>query len=251
MAEETQMALAPTQDEALAKDDGEDALQEGQVLCCKCNFPLDVLDFSSRKVGKHGPTCKSCHNICCMLQKQMSHMPEEWDLMSPEEHVDFFQRCNRLKDEKGLLKYVHVKAQLVDTLVTKELTKHKRSAVGEYQPLKYWTDRGYDSDIVKARAAKMEHPTLGVDVYRVDVFAISQEHIQEQIEEKIISCSRDVKKRHTPVDAAPKKRAKGKGKGKDADQGPPKPEPTQQEIEEKALLKSLVIDSDSDIEIVP
>ncbi len=128
-----QLALAPTQPEldALARtDDGDDPLQAGQVQCSKCNFPMDVLDFSSRKVGKSGPTCKSCHNICCTLQKQMVHMPEEWDLMSPEEHVGFFQRCNRLKDETGLLKYVHVKAQLVDTLVTKELTNHKRGGVG-------------------------------------------------------------------------------------------------------------------------
>ncbi len=117
--------------------------------------------------------------------------------------------------------------------------------------MKYWVDRGYDVDIVRQRAAKMEHPTLGVDVYRVDVFSISQEHVQEQIEEKILSCSRDVKKRHTPVDVEPKKRAKGKGKGKDAAPEPPKPEPTPQEKAEKEVLKSMVIESDSDIGIVP
>ena len=83
-----------------------------EVKCVKCQYPIDAEDVSARKVGKQGPTCKSCHNVQTMLTKQLDHMPMEWDMMKPAEHVKFLQQCAQLKDDHGTLKYKHVRATL-------------------------------------------------------------------------------------------------------------------------------------------
>lgn len=246
-APETQVVPTVLAESQLAVGD-ENAESEFELRCAKCNFPMDVQDVSSRKMGKEGvPTCKSCHHVLTMLAKQMARMPDEWDLMSPPDHVKFFQECAHLKGEHGILKYKHVRAQLVQTLVTREISKMKRSAVGEFHPMKYWVDRGYSKESVEENCEQMTHPTLGITTYRVDVFSVTKENIQEKVEETLLNCSRDVKRKHAP--ALPKAiAAKGKAKGGGQDQ--PKPELTFAQLQAKHHLESLVIDSDSDCEIL-
>ena len=92
----------------------------------------------------------------------------------------------------------------------------------------------------------MIHPTLGTVTCRVDVFSISTERMREEVEETLLSCSRDVKRKHAPAEAkaAPKKRAKG------ALPPPPAMPLTDEQVQEKHFLQSMVIDSDSDCEMI-
>ena len=222
-------------------------LEDFAAKCVKCNFPLDVEDISAKKIQKQGPTCKSCHNVQTMLRKNMEHMPMEWDAMKPAEHAKFFQECAKLKDEHGNLKYKNVKAVLAQTLLSREISKFKRGSVGEFHPLQHWLNLGHAKEDVEQKAEKMTHPTLGTTTYRVDVFSVSEEKIREEVEEALLSCSRDVKRKHAPAEpkAAPKK-----GRGKGALPAPPPLPLTDQQVEEKKFLESMVIDSDSDLEMI-
>ena len=241
--------MAESETQVVAKDAAETEMMcdgDFSVKCSKCQFPLDVEDVSSRKIGKQGPTCKSCHNVTTMLAKQLDHMPMEWDMMKPEEHVKFFQQCAEMKDASGTLKYKHVRATLVQTLLTREVSKFKRGAVGEFHPLQHWINLGHSKEDVEQKAEQMVHPTLGTITYRVDVFSVSVERMREEVEETLLSCSRDVKRKHVAAEPkpVPKKRAKGA-------EAPPPPVPlTEAQVQEKQFLQSMVIDSDSDCEMM-
>jgi hypothetical protein len=241
MAEQDTMLVPKEPCDTLCEADG-----DFEVKCVKCQYPIDAEDVSARKVGKQGPTCKSCHNVQTMLTKQLDHMPMEWDMMKPAEHVKFFQQCAQLKDDHGTLKYKHVRATLAQTLLTREVSKVRRGAVGEFHPLQHWVNIGHSKQDVEEKAEKMIHPTLGTVTYRVDVFSISTERMREEVEETLLSCSRDVKRKHAPAEAkaAPKKRAKG------ALPPPPAMPLTDEQVQEKHFLQSMVIDSDSDCEMI-
>lgn len=151
-----------------------------------------------------------------------------------------------MKDANGTLKYKHVRATLVQTLLTREISKFKRGAVGEFHPLQHWINLGHLKEDVEQKAEQMVHPTLGTITYRVDVFSVSVERMREEVEETLLACSRDVKRKHAAAEPkpVPKKRAKGA-------EAPPPPVPlTEAQVQENQFLQSMVIDSDSDCEMI-
>ncbi len=78
------------------------ANEVGDVLCIKCQYPVDMMDLSARTHANR-VVCKNCHNVETMLRKHLVQLPQQWDLMNPQEQTSFFQSCLKLKDESGVL----------------------------------------------------------------------------------------------------------------------------------------------------
>ncbi len=236
MAEQSLVAtqLGDTVEEQLANE-------LGGVLCNKCQYPVDVMDMSARTHANY-VVCKNCHNVDTMLRKHLVQFPQQWDLMDSQEQTTFFQNCLKLKDESGVLRYKNVRSELKSALVTKSMEIFSRGAKGEFQPLSYWGKQGYDCDLIKQKAPKMEHPVLG-DTYRVDIFSVSTERVNQEIEETLLNCTRQVKRKSAaePKAASSNKALKG---GKPVD---PPAEPTEEEKRTKQIIIDLDgMESDSD-----
>lgn len=211
------------------------ANEVGGVLCNKCQYPVDVMDMSARTHANY-VVCKNCHNVDTMLRKHLVQLPQQWDLMNSQEQTTFFQNCLKLKDESGVLRFKNVRSELKNALVTKSMEIFSRGAKGEFQPLSYWAKQGYDCDLIQKKAPKMEHPVLG-DTYRVDIFVVSTERVNQEIEETLVNCTRQVKRKSAaePKAASSQKALKGE---KPADQPPPEP------TEEEKKTKQIIIDLD-------
>ena len=127
------------------------ANEVGDVLCIKCQYPVDMMDLSARAHANR-EVCKNCHNVETMLRKHLVQLPQQWDLMNPQEQTSFFQSCLKLKDESGVLRYKAVRSELKSALVTKSMEIFARGAKGEFQPISYWAKQGYDTDLIKQKA---------------------------------------------------------------------------------------------------
>lgn len=236
MAEESMVPTQPADslDMQLASD-------LGGVICNKCQYPVDVMDMSAR-TSANCVVCKNCHNVDTMLRKHLVQLPQQWDLMNSQEQTTFFQKCLKLKDESGVLRYKNVRSELKSALVTKSMEIFSRGAKGEFQPLSYWGKQGYDCDLIKQKAPKMEHPVLG-DTYRVDIFSVSTERVDQEIEETLLNCTRQVKRKS----AAEPKASSSKKALKDGTPVDPPAEPTEEEKKTKQIIIDLEdLESDSD-----
>lgn len=215
------------------------ANEVGGVLCDKCQYPVDVMDMSARTHANY-VVRKNCHNVD---RKHLVQLPQQWDLMNSQEQTTFFQNCLKLKDESGVLRYKNVRSELKNALVSKSMEIFSRGAKGEFQPLSYWAKQGYDCDLIQKKAPNIKHPVLG-DTYRVDIFVVSTERVNQEIGETLVNCTRQVKRKSAaePKAASSQKALKGEN-----------PEPTEEEKKTKQIIIDLDgLESDSeDCKVAP
>lgn len=222
----------------------------GLPICSKCQrgVPLDEISSKVSLAGKGSVICKSCHNVTTMLHKHFESMPDEWNLMDQEEQVSFFQKClEKRGSDNQVLKFSNLRTLLKQSLVTKVMSTTTKSSKGSFQPLSYWERKGYDVKLIKDKAENMDHPVLGT-TYRLDIFHLSYERAEQQIEETLLSLDRTLKRKSLKEPkAAAAKKSKG---GKDAAPAaapPEDPEEKAKKEETKTVLLNLVdLESDSE-----
>lgn len=219
--------------------------------CSKCmrGVPLDEISSKVSLAGKGSVICKSCHNVTTMLHKHFESMPDECNLMHQGGQVSFFQKClEKRSSDNQVLKFSNLRTLLKQSLVTKVMSTTTKSSKGSFQPLSYWERKGYDVKLIKEKAENMDHPVLGT-TYRLDIFHLSYERAEQQIEETLLSLDRTLKRKSLKEPKVKPAAKKSKGDKDAAPAEEPVEDPAEKEKKEetKAVLLNLVdLDSDSE-----
>ena len=100
----------------------------------------------------------------------------EFRKLTPEQQREFY--LAQANDTTGLKQLIedHLIARLVEIEMAKE--------AGEFRPLDFWIQKGYNGDRVKANAPKRWCP-MGGEVYQVMIMSTSFERRREMIQEQL------------------------------------------------------------------
>ena len=126
--------------------------------------------------------------------------------MSPDEKTDFWKS---LGDAKTQAEQEHV---VVQSLRRRVIESRLSGSRGEFQPLSWYANQGYDVDRIKKFCKDTDsHPILGT-TYRVDIRYQDKKQEQQRIRDEIIKSIEEKKKAASTVVANAKAKAKGKAK---------------------------------------
>lgn len=188
---------------------------EGDPRCQKCDTVVSADDIVVKHVTKgvqKKVLCKSCHAVQTMMARSFEEMPAGWDDLSHEDSVEFYKTMLQKKAE-GPLRFQVLRAEMKAVLINRTLQETKKGFNGEFQPLSFWSQRGYDTQRIQEKAEKMDHDVLG-PTYRVDIFHVSSETIKQRVEEALLKVDKTVKRKRIPKAKANNKRRK-KGENKE------------------------------------
>ncbi|CAK9083975.1 unnamed protein product, partial [Durusdinium trenchii] len=167
--------------------------------CQKCDTPVEADQMVLKHLTK-GPRnkvlCKSCRAVQTMMARSFDGMPAGWDTLSHEESVNFYKAMLEKKGD-GPLRFQLLRAEMKACLVHRHMEETKRGFNGEFHPLGYWQQRGYDVTKIEALAESMEHPVLG-RTYRVDIFHVSTDTIFQKVEEALQLVDKAAKRKRIP-----------------------------------------------------
>ena len=107
-------------------------------------------------------SCKGCTALTAMLQRNLGGLPQDLTLMDRDAQMSFFRTCLQMRDDtSSAFSYSKVRAILKNSMVQRFYNREKDSIVGEWQPLSFWKQRGYDVDAIEANAPKEKHDIFG------------------------------------------------------------------------------------------
>ena len=145
----------------------EPAAEVPTLVCVLCGLLYPATGHG--RVHGQRFTCLTCAAADHQLRRGLG---TKCDLqtLEPEEQRKFFQRLHKEKAAQGgaALPWVTVRAQLVTTLTTKQVTSNESKVKTESLPLSVWLQRGWEARIVEACPCEKDE-ALGVDLYRVPV----------------------------------------------------------------------------------
>ena len=199
----------------VAVEDGDiPPTQEAPLLkCSKCGLELTRETLSAPQFQRQkNLSCKICRGVAETLRRNLGEFPKEWDLLNPSEQIGFWRQAVALKqDEGGVLRYKLLRSLLCRVISSSTIHEKTSVCANEYRPLSYWEKLGYCSDDIEEKADSRPCSIVGT-VYAVPVHMNSEAVTYKHIEETILRCERDCKRRHEPkeiVPAPPKKAKKG------------------------------------------
>ena len=208
---------------------------EQEVVCSHCRVVLDAETLSSGTMGAYKPICKSCKATNEMLRRHLGELPPQWNLLSADEQTDFFKKCQQVRsDAGGALRYKSVRAILSTQMSTKVIQQSSSTTGGSYRPLSWYEKQGYNTDDIEAKAPSQVCPIVGM-TYMVPVVSREDGVIRKDIEETLLSCERDVKRRRMPEEIVPKAKKSKKGETQEV----PQPIPL---TDEQLALKDKLVD---------
>ena len=191
-------------------------------LCGKCKTIVEPEDMVVKHVSMRPSQKvlrKSCHSVSVMMTRNLVAMPEGWSDLSIDQVQDFYKKMLSYKHD-GVLRFNILRTEMKNALISRKVEETRRGFNGEFHPLGYWAKKGYDADLIQQKAEKMDHPVMGT-TYRVDVFHVSSDSIEQNVEEAIRSVDKNVKRKKIPKAKASNK--KSKGEKKDEAEEPPVP----------------------------
>lgn len=210
-----------------------DTQEAAKLLCTLCGLLHDP------SAGRLHGTRFGCHS-CLAADKQLRRglgSKAELQSLEPEEQRKFFQRLQQEKKQQQgkAIPWVTVRAELVTTLCTKQVTSNEAKVKTESLPLTVWLARGWERDIV-LRCPVEKDEALQVELYKVPVKSQCWKEAHEEIRERILRQEKE----------ASQKKSRGRAKAGDAeDEELDLPEPpkmkgdeaakTEKDAEKKAL----------------
>ena len=208
--------------------------------CQKCDTPVEADQMVLKHLTK-GPRnkvlCKSCHAVQTMMARSFDGMPAGWDTLSHEESVNFYKAMLEKKGD-GPLRFQLLRVEMKACLVHRHMEETKRGFNGEFHPLGYWQQRGYDVTKIEALAESMEHPVLG-RTYRVDIFHVSTDTIFQKVEEAL-----------QLVDKAATRKRIPKAKSNKRNKGNEPEEPAEEVPVDQDLVDLVDLESEDEVEVV-
>lgn len=232
--------------QAVYQAEAQPANEVTEVKCSKCHFAITPENMVAKSVRSQVLLRKGCHSTSVMMSRHFDEMPAAWDRFDEQEQVDFYRKILTKKNE-GPLRFKVLRTELRDSLVKKVMEEKKKGFVGKFLPLESYRLQGFDCKRIEDMAERQEHPILGT-TFRVDIHHISQDTIEQDVEESIRSVDKRVKRERLPQE--PKAKAAKKGKKKNADEKENnEDDPIPPAQKDPILVDLMEMDEDSDIEV--
>eukprot|EP00435_Cladocopium_sp_Y103_P047988 s1333_g14.t1 len=176
------------------------AAEEDKKVCKTCQ-----MEFNSSEGRQHGPSfeCVTCSSADRLLRRSLGDRSQLQSL-SKEEQVEFFKKLHAEKEKGGgKLNWVTMKAQLLTSLTTKQVTTNSTNINTKFLPLSVYTKDGWPEEVVK-RCPSEHSEVYGCMTYQVPVKSKDWGVAHQEIKERILLQERQA------TAARSKKRAKGK-----------------------------------------
>ena len=217
----------------------EPLVKTDMTICQKCGQSYEIEAFASTKnTWTKNMVCKTCHAIGTMCWRNANGI---LDAMDEDARQSFFKRCcaRKLENPESPLRYKMVRAMIAEALKTVKEKVCTTGSGGQFQPLSYYKNLGYDTSVIENGCEKETHPVLG-DTFLLNITHKDISEIHRQVEELICNAEMQAKRRHLPVEDKPKKAKKNE----------PQPAPIPLTDEEQRIKVSLdgLVDLVSDSE---
>ena len=195
-AEKQELSQAPTAALALGSEAADQAAADDCVVCSKCKESLPRTDCIRKSISSY--FCKVCNRVSKSFSDNLSGFPESFTDLTPAEKTEFFRSCKPLAEKhqgrnsgKGL--FAEARCLLKKRVVVAVATRKRESRGGVYKPLSVWVKKGYTEQQVLASPSE-EDPVLGT-TYAVQLHSVSEEQVQERLEEELLELKACAKQR--------------------------------------------------------
>lgn len=172
-----------------------------QLLCSLCN-----LRYEQDQGRVHGRKfhCTPCASADRLLRRGLGDKSELQTLPVSEQHA-FFRKLHeeRKANPDKRLNWQSVRASLISTLTTRQMTESSTTINSEFLPLSVWVARGWDEATVKRSSSEWSNE-LDSWTYQVPVKSKTWKETFAQVEERVLRQEREATLR------------RGSKKGKDA-----------------------------------
>ena len=180
------------------------AAENYQRLCKTCQ-----MEFKVTEGRQHGSAfeCTTCSSADRLLRRQLGDK-SQLQKLSKDEQVAFFKQLHAEKEKRdGKLNWETVKAQLITSLTTKQITENSTNVNTKFLPLGVYLNKGWPKEVVEACPSEYSD-TYGCWTYKVPVKSQDWKVVNQEIRERILVQERQA----TAV------RGKKKAKGKDGEE---------------------------------
>ena len=159
-----------------------------QFLCslCNCSFAEEQGRVHGRKFQ-----CTPCASADRLLRRGLGDKSELHSLPVAEQHA-FFRKLHEEKkaNPDHRMNWQTVRASLISTLTTRQMTENSTTINQEFLPLSVWLTRGWDKTTVE-RSPSEYSDALGCTTYQVPVKSKTWKEAFAQVEERVMRQERE------------------------------------------------------------
>ena len=173
--------------------------EEDRKICKTCK-----MDFLSSEGRQHGPSfeCVTCSSADRLMRRSLGDK-SQLQKLSKEEQVEFFKKLHAEKEKGGgKLNWVTIRAQLITSLTTKQVTTSSTNVNTQFLPLSVYLKDGWPEEVV-LRCPSEKSETYGCMTYQVPVKSQGWSVAHQEVKERILLQERQA------TAARGKKKAKG------------------------------------------
>lgn len=181
--------------ETRVPSDIDSEIEETTRICKQCGVAYPLLDMVERNPEQF--VCKGCHCISTTLRRHLAWPPREFQSLSLEEQQNFWLEAARTKAAgDSMFRYERIRDVLRQRLVTRKINASKREVGGTYRPLSVLKKKGYIlPEGFEATAPREWSEGLNDWTYLLAEITVNEGEVKESIEETLLECERQVKKR--------------------------------------------------------
>ena len=191
--------------------------EDDRKVCKTCQ-----MEFKLTEGRQHGPSfeCTTCSSADRLLRRQLGDK-SQLQKLSKEEQVAFFKKLHAEKEtHDGKLNWETVRAQLITSLTTRQITTNSTNVNTKYLPLGVYLKKGWPKEVVEACPSEYNE-SYGCMTYKVPVKSQDWNVANQKVKERILQQERQATAART------KKKSKGKvGEDDDGELDLPLPAPT-------------------------
>ena len=182
-------------------------LENSDVMCKRCQRWINILETVERSPKERWR--RSCNSLVTLLRRQMRWPPRTFASLPLEAQTTFFQQAAQLHKDNPRFAYQRVRDLLIRNLRRRNIERRTQSVGGTYKPISVHKQNGYNipSDY-DTRWPKEWSDSLQEWTYLISELTVNETQIQESVEEEIIQCEKQVKKRRNGTELEDGKKQK-------------------------------------------
>ena len=191
--------------------------EDDRKVCKTCQ-----MEFKLTEGRQHGPSfeCTTCSSADRLLRRQLGDK-SQLQKLSKEEQVAFFKKLHAEKaTNDGKLNWETVRAQLITSLTTRQITTNSTNVNTKFLPLGVYLKKGWPKEVVEACPSEYNE-SYGCTTYKVPVKSQDWNVAHQEVKERILQQERQA--------TAARTKKKSKDKAGEEDEGEldlPLPAPT-------------------------
>ena len=169
-------------------------LENSDVMRKRCARWINILETVERSPKERWR--RSCNSLVTLLRRQMRWPPQTFAILSLEAQTSFFQQAAQLHKDNPRFAYQRVRDLLIRNLRRRNIERRTQSVGGTYKPISVHKQNGYNipSDYDTCWPKEWSD-SLQEWTYLISELTVNETQIQESVEEEIIQCEKQVKKR--------------------------------------------------------